>query len=87
MTRYIVELAISADELRRLYAGTANIVIARDRISGHTVRFPAGNLRPFVTAAGVFGQFELRVDGANRLQDIRSVGKSASVNTGSQSTV
>lgn len=69
-TRYVVELGISADELRRLYAGTANTVVARDQISGKTVRFPASNLRDFVSPAGVFGRFELQVDENNRLQDI-----------------
>ena len=69
--RYVVDLAISADEFQRLYAGTANTVIARDRISGKTVRFPASRLRRFVTPAGVFGRFELQVDGANRLQHIQ----------------
>lgn len=71
MNRYVVDLAISADEFKRLYAGTATTVVARDRISGKTVRFPASRLRSFVTPAGVFGRFELQVDADNRLQHIQ----------------
>lgn len=71
--RYVVDLAIPADELRRLYAGTANTVVARDRVSGLSVRFPASRLRAFVTPAGVFGRFELQVDADNRLVEIRAV--------------
>ena len=68
--RYVVELAISAEEIRRLYEGTANVVVARDRLSGRTVRFPANRLRPFVSEAGVYGRFELEVDAENRLLNI-----------------
>lgn len=43
--RYAVELAIPADELRRLYTGRANVVVARDRVGGRTVRFAANRLQ------------------------------------------
>jgi len=82
INRYVVELAISADELLRLYAGTANTVVTRDRVSGRTVRFPAANLRPFVTPEGVFGRFELRVDADNRLQEIHRAGDTRSRSAG-----
>jgi len=72
--RFVVELAISAAEIQRLYAGTANTVIARDRISGRSVRFPASRLRPFVSSEGVFGRFELVVDERNRLQTLHRLG-------------
>lgn len=69
--RYVVELAIPATEFRRLYEGAANTVLARDRVSGRSVRFPASSLRRFVSADGVFGCFELIVDADNRLQNMR----------------
>jgi len=68
--RFVVELAIPADEFRRLYEGSANTVVARDRISGRSVRFPASRLRDFVTPAGVYGRFELQVDADSRLVQI-----------------
>lgn len=70
---YVVDLAIPADEFRRLYAGTAHAVVARDRLSGRSVRFPASRLRPFVTPAGVHGRFELQVTEDQRLLDIRAL--------------
>ncbi len=68
LTRYVVELAIPGDEFLRLYEGSANAVVARDNVTGKTVRFPASRLRSFVTPAGVNGRFELQVDEHNRLQ-------------------
>ncbi len=72
--RYVVDLAISADEFRRLYTGSANTVVTRDRVSGKTVRFPANALRNFVTPAGVFGSYELQVTSENRLVNIQRLG-------------
>jgi hypothetical protein len=40
---------------------------------GRRVRFPAVNLRRFVTAYGVRGRFEMTLDGNNSLLDIRRV--------------
>jgi hypothetical protein len=70
---YIVDQNILADKFRRLYEGSAHTVVARDRISGQSVRFPASRLRNFVTAAGVTGSFELTVDRDNQLLSIRRI--------------
>ncbi len=67
MRRYLVDLSIPAAELLRYYRGSASAVIAHDRY-GRLLKFPATALRPFVTAGGVHGRFELEVDDANRLQ-------------------
>lgn len=69
--RFVVDLAIAPDELRRLYAGAANTVVARDRLTGRSVRFPANRLREFVTHAGVVGRFELVVGPDQRLLELR----------------
>jgi len=69
--RYIVDLTISSDEFRRLYTGSANSVVVRDRVSGKRVRFPANGLRQFVLPDGVHGRFELQVDANNKLIDIQ----------------
>ncbi len=61
-------LAIPAQEWLAFYQGVRDVVVrAHD---GRTVRFPARHLRPFVTRAGVFGEFCLRVDGS-RLVSLR----------------
>ena len=65
--RFVVDLDIPADEFLRLYNGSANTVLARDRVTGKTVRFPASRLRTFVSAGGVHGRFEIVTDGNNRL--------------------
>jgi hypothetical protein len=69
--RYVVVLSIPAAEFQRLYAGAANTVVARDQLTGRTVRFPAGRLRSFVTHDGVQGRFELLVGPDNRLLELR----------------
>jgi len=46
-------------------------VVARDQLSGRTVRFPANRLRSFVTHEGVQGRFELIVGADNRLLELR----------------
>jgi hypothetical protein len=70
---FVVRLRISAVAYQRMYSGEASHVLAED-LQGRRVRFPASALRPFVTRIGVNGVFELRVDAANRLIDIRRRG-------------
>lgn len=45
-------------------------VIAED---GRRVRFPAVNLRPFVSRDGVRGAFEITLDEENRLLQLRKL--------------
>ncbi len=58
-------LNIHAAELLRYYRGEATQVEVRAG-DGRLVRFPAINLRPFVTAEGVHGRFVLRFDAEQR---------------------
>lgn len=67
---FVVTLDISAAAYQRMYRGDARQVLAQD-LQGRRIRFPASALRPFVTRAGVSGVFVLRVDGRNKLIDIR----------------
>lgn len=76
MRHYVVDLAIPAIELLRYYRGAAAAVIAHDRY-GRAVRFPATALRPYVTATGVHGRFELQVDDANRLVAMQCLSSAA----------
>ncbi|MGV6806383.1 MAG: DUF2835 domain-containing protein [bacterium] len=70
---FILTLKIGAEEYQKLYAGQVRDVVARAN-NGQTVRFPASVLRPFVSHQGVYGTFELEVDGNLKLAGIRRRG-------------
>jgi len=57
----VIDLAIDAAELLRLYRGFVRTVIARSR-DGRWVQFPAHVLRAHVAPHGVQGAFALRVE-------------------------
>lgn len=61
MPDIVVSLNIPAEEYVRLYTGTVRDVQTHAR-NGQSVRFPAAILRPFVTRAGVHGDFRIRFD-------------------------
>ncbi|UTA49364.1 DUF2835 domain-containing protein [Simiduia sp. 21SJ11W-1] len=65
-----VQLAISRDELLRLYRGSARVVSAV-AVDGRRIRFPADALRRLVTDKGVYGRFAIEFDDANRLIAVR----------------
>ena len=69
MRSLVVSLSISADEIQRLYEGSAKEVHAISQ-DGRRVRFPAAILRPFVLHNGVKGVFEINFDENNRFQAI-----------------
>ncbi len=62
-------LDISQVEYLRYYRGSAQSVLVQAE-DGRKVRFPAANLRPFVSADGVRGRFEISLDDNNSLLDI-----------------
>ena len=63
-------LDIPKDEYLRNYSGSAHSVLVQAE-DGRTVRFPAVNLRQFVTTEGVHGRFEMTLDESSSLIDIR----------------
>jgi hypothetical protein len=63
-------LNISQDEYLRNYRGNAHSVLVQAE-DGRRVRFPAVNLRQFVTAEGVRGRFEMLLDENNSLLEMR----------------
>ncbi|BCR03473.1 hypothetical protein DESUT3_05420 [Desulfuromonas versatilis] len=69
MRRAFFTLHISAAEMLRYYRGSA-ATVAVTAEDGTRLRFPAANLRRFVSAEGVHGRFEVRFDEANRLLSI-----------------
>ncbi len=62
-------LDISQAEYLRYYRGSAQAVLVQAE-DGRTVRLPAVNLRPFVSASGIKGRFEMSLDDSNHLLDI-----------------
>ncbi len=72
MVRHRFQLNISAETFLHYYQGAARAVIVRAE-DGRTIQLPASNFRPFVTAAGIFGRFELVLDANNRLVELRRI--------------
>ena len=73
MQRLIVDLHISADEYKKMYAGLASsvVVVSRD---GRRIRFPANLLRTQVRPDGIKGSFEFVLDDKNKLKKFRRLG-------------
>lgn len=65
-------LDIPKEEYLRNYSGSAHSVLVQAE-DGRTVRFPAVNLRQFVTTEGVRGRFEMSLDENNSMIDIRKL--------------
>lgn len=63
-------LAISSERYLAWYAGAASAVQVRAD-DGRTLRFPAAELRPFVTHDGIRGRFEIEFDDNHRLVGLR----------------
>jgi uncharacterized radical SAM superfamily Fe-S cluster-containing enzyme len=71
-SRIRFSLDISSDDYIRYYRGDVQMVqvTAED---GRRIRFPASNLRPFVSRDGVQGMFEITLDEENRLLKLRKL--------------
>jgi len=68
----VVNLAIPAEELLRLYQGSAKTVKAVSH-DGRQVKFPADILRPFVLHQGVYGQFKINFDELHKFKSIEKL--------------
>lgn len=66
-------LRLGPDELQRMYLGVRDAQAVSD--DGRRVRFPAKELRPFVTHDGIEGLFELEFTDAGKLVELRSLGR------------
>jgi hypothetical protein len=69
LAEFFVTLAISREQLLRLYSGSAKVVKARAE-DGRRIQFPADALRRLVTDQGVYGRFAIRVDDQHKLLSI-----------------
>lgn len=65
MPRFEFHLSIPAEDYLEYYRGAVRQVLARTA-EGTPVLFPASLLKPFVTAAGIHGDFVLTCDAQNR---------------------
>jgi len=63
------QLDISQPEYLRYYSGSAQFVIVQAE-DGRRVQLPAANLRPFVSATGIQGRFEMSLDDSNHIQGL-----------------
>lgn len=70
MKRFQFHLSISADSYLDYYRGAVKQVFARCP-DGLTVQFPASLLQPFVTPAGIHGDFVLTCGDDNRRAVLR----------------
>jgi hypothetical protein len=66
---YRFSLHLSSAEIARYYQGTARDISVRTD-SGQQLRFAARHLRPFLTPAGIHGQFILTTNANNQFQSI-----------------
>jgi hypothetical protein len=66
VTALRIRLKLSRAQCLAYYRGEKQSVVARAH-DGRMVRFPASELRRFVTTAGVDGTFELRFDENHKL--------------------
>jgi hypothetical protein len=70
MKRFEFHLRISAERYLDYYRGIARQVVVRCP-GGVTIQFPASLLQPFVTSAGIEGDFVLTCDEQNRGAELR----------------
>jgi hypothetical protein len=64
------KLSLSSERYLAWYAGSAKAVQVRSE-DGRTLRFPAAELRPFVTHEGIHGYFEIEFDEHFKLVRLR----------------
>ena len=65
-------LNISPVLYHEYYAGSANEVVCTAN-DGRTIRFPASKLRPFITHAGIYGEFEIEFSEHNKFIGMRKL--------------
>ncbi|MCP4486678.1 MAG: DUF2835 domain-containing protein [Gammaproteobacteria bacterium] len=66
-------LAISAEKLQRVYRGNAKYLLVYTD-EGLKLQLPALNFRPFVTVQGIHGRYRVRIDGNNKILDLKLIG-------------
>lgn len=72
MKRHCFYINLTSQEYLHYYRGHASAVIVKAE-DGRTIQLPANTFRPFVTASGIAGRFELTLDDQNKLIDLRQL--------------
>lgn len=70
---YHFSLNISADELKRVYAGFTHRLIARTD-EGLVLELDANHLRKFTTTSGIVGRFVLQTTSSNKFVSLTKEG-------------
>lgn len=70
MKRHCFQINLTSQEYLHYYRGQASAVIVQAE-DGHTIQLPANSLRPFVTASGITGRFQLTLDDRNKMVDLK----------------
>ncbi len=69
---YHFTLSISRDEMLRYYRGEARHLVVRSQ-EGLVLDLPAERLRPFISTHGIYGQFVLTVNSANKFISLKQI--------------
>ena len=69
---FYIQLDISTTEFHHYYSNNINSVIAMSK-DGRKIQFPANILQPFVSHAGVQGQFKVIVDKDSKFKSISKI--------------
>lgn len=72
MNQVELDIYISMDEYMAYYQGKAQSVFTHT-LSGQSIQFPAGILRPYLQPGGVRGRFAITFDENGKLRGIRRI--------------
>lgn len=71
--RKYFNLNISAENYQAYYRGLSQFIVTESE-DGQKIRFPANELRKFVSHSGVQGRFEITYNQSSKLIDLRKIG-------------
>ena len=72
MNQYEFNVSLTAEQIETIYRGQARFIQVTSR-DGLKLQLPAANFRRFVTANGIQGKFQVKVDASNKLQHLRKL--------------
>ena len=72
MRTFEFNLDLPARKIERIYQGNARFILVESD-EGLTLQLPAINFRDYVTAAGIYGRFSVRIDENNRIVNLSRI--------------
>jgi len=66
------QLGINTDQFLRVYQGSAKNISARAD-DGRLIKFPAQNIKQFLTHDGIYGYFEMELTSAHKFVAIKKI--------------